>query len=133
MRRVSVTVFAVGFALALGACDPKHPCDPGYYADHGACYTKNTAHDAAVSGDASSDAAASEGPAKDKYAGFGRGCEKASDCPETAPSCLAPQLPICTVLNCLGKGSDICPPNWKCMDVKGISPDPSVESVCLNL
>jgi hypothetical protein len=115
------------FGCALGACDPSDPCDPGYYADHGACY-RLAAGDAAVDDDAGSEPAADAG----RYAGFGDSCSKQSDCPPSAPACGAPMLPVCTVVNCLDKGPGVCPPGWNCMDVKAVSPDPAIESVCVN-
>ena len=113
------------FGCASFACQPSDPCDPGQYADHGACYP---IHDAA----ADDEDAGGDAGTEDRYAGFGKSCTQSSDCPETAPSCGAPMLPLCTVVNCLAMGAGACPPDWTCMDVKDLSPDPSVESVCVN-
>jgi hypothetical protein len=127
-------VIALAFTAAASGCDPSDPCDPGYYEEHGACYPEPVVQDAG--GDAQLDPGDedaggtpdAEAPA-DPYEGFGDPCEEQSDCPE-ALVCGAPQLALCTQVNCLDD-STVCPPGWTCFDTMGMSPDPSVTSVCL--
>jgi hypothetical protein len=122
-------VFALGIAVAvLTACQFAHPCDPGYYADHGACYLLDSGMP-----DSGSDLdSGAEDAQVDRYAGFGKPCTKSSECPASAPTCGAPMFAMCTVVNCLDKGADTCPRDWTCLDVKTLSTDPSVASVCVN-
>jgi hypothetical protein len=121
------------------ACDPSDPCDPGYYEEHGSCYP--LARPPEDAGDTGSDEGDDDGgaltdaestdPPADPYAGFGDACEEQSDCPNGL-ICGAPQLALCTQVNCLDDAT-VCPPDWICYDTMGASPDPSVTSVCLNL
>ena len=132
----------VGLSLVLsllgGACDPSDPCDSGYYEEHGACYPiRMPVSDGGGDGDGDGDdedaggePSDAEAPS-DPYEGFGDECEEQSDCPNGLV-CAAPQLPYCTQVNCMDD-ADICPPEWTCFDTMGMSPDPSVTSVCLNL
>jgi hypothetical protein len=124
----NIRLIALGVAMvALAACITS-PCDPGYYADHGACYRID-----AGSPDGGSDLdAGAEDASTDRYAGFGKACTKSSQCPASAPTCGAPMFAMCTVVNCLDKGPDTCPPDWTCLDVKTLSTDPNVTSVCVN-
>lgn len=130
--------------LALGAllgCDPDAPCDPGDYEEHGACYPLPSDAGSGPGSDASDDddaggedAAADDAsgpPPGDPFVGYGDTCEGASDCPSWLV-CGAPDLPYCTRTNCMGV-ADACPPDWTCFDTTGVSPDPSVTSICLNL
>lgn len=124
--------------LAGVACDPSDPCDSGYYEEHGACYPIRTTADAG-DGDGDGDGDdedAGGGPTdaaapSDPYEGFGDECGEQSDC-ANGLVCGAPQLPYCTQVNCMDD-LDTCPPEWTCFDTMGMSPDPSVTSVCLNL
>lgn len=116
----------IGCVLVLAACAPSHPCDPGYRVDHGACFKLGPAP--AQDDDAGPDAPKFAGD----YSDFGRACTSQSDCGGAAPTCAAPNFPVCTHINCLAD-SQICPPDWKCMDVSAFSPDPSVKSLCLDL
>jgi hypothetical protein len=123
--RLAALVIAIG---VFAACDPSSPCDPGYYADHGACYLSSSGkHDGAPDLDAGAEDAQAG-----RYDGFGTACTQSSQCPASAPACGAPMLAVCTIVNCLDKGPDTCPPHWTCLDVKTLSPDPTVESVCVN-
>jgi hypothetical protein len=125
-------VVTLGIAMAvLAACEFDHPCDPGYYADHGACYLLDSGLPDA-GGDLDSGASEADAAQVDRYAGFGKACTQSSECPASAPSCGAPMFAVCTVVNCLDKGADTCPPGWTCLDVKTLSTDPSVASVCVN-
>lgn len=110
--------------LALGACNPSDRCDPGYTVDHAACVPNRPMN--ADDGDA--------GPKRfnDDYTDFGLSCATSADCGGAAPFCAAPNLPVCTQLDCLGNGK-ICPPDWLCMDVSAFSPDPRVSSLCIDL
>jgi hypothetical protein len=108
------------------ACDPSDPCDPGYYADHGACLLPSPRRDG--SGDAGTDDA---GPQPFNEKDFGYACATDADCGGSAPSCGAPQLPVCTAINCLG-GAVRCPSTWNCLDVSAWTPDPAIQSVCVN-
>jgi hypothetical protein len=119
--------------LTALACDPSDPCDSGDYEEHGACYPirqeqpESDAGPVEDAGDAASDAA-DEPPS---YEGFGEECTEAADCPNDL-ICGAPMLPVCTQVNCLDEPS-ICPPDWTCFDTTGLSPDPNVTSICLEL
>jgi hypothetical protein len=139
MTRVLLLPAALLLA-SLSACDPSDACDPGYTEIHGTCYPNPQSMPANDGGndpdngldtDAGDDVTADAGPAGDPYEGFGDACEDQSDCPDTL-TCGAPQLALCTQVNCLEDPS-ICPPDWTCLDTTGISPDPSVTSVCLML
>jgi hypothetical protein len=129
-QRWSFVCAAVSLSLGSLACDPSDPCDPGYYADHGACYRQATG-DASTQDAATLDAAAPDA-ATASYEGFGKSCSKASDCSGAASSCGAPMSPMCTAINCL-KMPKICPPDWQCIDVSAFSPDPNVTSACVKL
>ena len=136
MKRV---LLAASLITAWSACDPSDPCDSGYEEEHGACYPIRAPQDAAQ-GDEPDGATDEDGgslsdaevePPGDPYEGFGDECEDESDCPEDLV-CGAPQLAMCTQVNCMDEPS-ICPPDWTCFDTTGVSPDPSVTSVCLKL
>jgi hypothetical protein len=111
--------------LGLAACDPSHPCDDGYYADHGMCLRIVAP---AVDAGADQDG----GPARtNPNANFGDPCSSAAECGGKAPVCGAPMLPVCTLVNCLQ--DDIpCPPDWNCLDVTAFTTDPKVKSVCVS-
>lgn len=140
LRRPVDVVLALLLLTAL-ACDPSDPCDPGDYEEHGLCREiPDEVVDAGM--DASSDASSDEGddggsepeeepPTSDPYEGFGDGCADDGDCPNDL-ICGAPMLPSCTQVNCTEEPS-ICPPDWTCFDTTGVSPDPSVTSICLDL
>jgi hypothetical protein len=117
----------IAFVLTLAACAPSHPCDPGYRVDHGACL-KVAPPRMQDDADAGSDAPRFAGD----YSDFGLACETQADCGGAAPFCAAPNFPLCTHLDCL-TDSTICPPDWHCLDVSALSPDPTVTSLCLNL
>jgi hypothetical protein len=133
---VAPTVRALGaLMLALVACstgcDPSDPCDPGYYEEHGACYPFPVVLDAggdAQAGDDGGSEPDGEAPA-DPYEGFGDDCVEQSDCAGDLV-CGGEQFPRCTQVNCMADTS-VCPPGWICFDTMGMSPDPSVTSVCL--
>jgi hypothetical protein len=127
-ERIRLAVLAIALGM-FAACDPSNPCDPGYYADHGACYLSDAGTPDGSADDAGSDAVDAQA---DRYAGFGNACTQSSQCPESAPTCGAPMFAVCTVVNCLDKPAGACPPNWTCLDVKTLSPDPTIKSVCVN-
>lgn len=134
--RARAALMAALLSASFGGCDPSEPCDPGYYVEHGACYENPVVEDAG--GDAQVDEdddggalSADAAPATDPYEGFGEPCQEQSQCPGDLV-CGAPQLPMCTQVNCLDDDS-VCPPDWTCYDTMGASPDPSVTSVCLML
>ena len=104
------------------ACDPDDPCDPGYYADHGACLMPPPKRE---------DAGLVDGAVPFNESDFGYVCSSNADCGGSAPTCGAPQLPICTAVNCLA-GATRCPTGWNCLDISAWTPDPSVQSVCVN-
>jgi hypothetical protein len=115
----------------LLACDPEHPCDPGYKADHGVCLRENGGSGPEADG-GSEDAGPAESYDNDDSA-FGRTCEKQSDCGGKAPVCGAPMLPLCTAVNCM-QGESQCPATWTCLDISNWErPDPSVKSICVQL
>ena len=132
MTRAAWLCIVVWFAsLGVFGCDPSDPCDRGQYADHGACYAlpRDGGDDASVAVDgAVGDADSGEL----SYEGFGDACDRPEDCKGAAPSCGAPTSPVCTAVNCMGKPA-ACPPDWTCLDVTGLSPDPSVKSACVKL
>lgn len=105
-------------------CEPDDPCDPGYYADHGACL--RMAPPKTDAGEAPGDAAM---PFNESD--FGYSCTSDADCGGSAPSCGAPRLPICTAINCL-TGGGRCPASWNCLDISTWTPDPKIQSVCVN-
>jgi hypothetical protein len=113
-------------AACLPACDPTDACDPGYYADHGACFLPRPPRD--PSADAGS---APDGAVPFNEQDFGYACTTDADCGGSAPRCGSPQLPICTAVNCLS-GEGRCPATWKCLDVSTWTPDPKIQSVCVN-
>lgn len=108
-------------------CDPRDPCDPGQYADHGACYPRLPGLDAG-----GSDAASADGAAKNPGATFGTPCTTHAQCGEDAPNCGAPMLSYCTAVNCMS-GAATCPADWECFDIRGLSPLPEVTSICLRI
>jgi hypothetical protein len=124
-------------ALVAGSgCDPSDPCDPGYEEIHGACYKMQAPLDASTDAsgpdeDGGDDEPDGEAPAspEDLYEFFGDNCSDESGCPE-ALICGAPQLPMCTQVNCLDDET-LCPPDWTCTDISAFSPDPEVTSICL--
>lgn len=126
MRAAWLCIFVSLAATGVG-CDPSNPCDRGQYADHGACYP--LPRDGG-DGDASEPADADSGEVS--YEGFGDTCDGPEDCKGAAPSCGAPLSPVCTAVDCMGKPS-LCPPDWMCLDVTGLSPDPAVTSACVKL
>ncbi|MET0339798.1 MAG: hypothetical protein ABW252_02305 [Polyangiales bacterium] len=113
--------------LALVACLPDNPCDPGDYHDHGACYPRSSMQDAGPLLDAAMPVDAGGG---DPTATFGKACTSDAECGGVAPTCAVPQLPYCTALNCLDRPG-ICPSRWTCLDARGISPVAGVDSLCL--
>lgn len=138
LQRIGVFGWLALAALAGAACDPNDACDSGYYEEHGACIPVPRSEDAGSmhegdsddDGGAEPDASDDAAPASDPYEGSGDDCDDASDCREGL-ICGAPQLALCTQVNCMEDPS-ICPPDWTCFDTTGVSPDPSVTSVCLN-
>jgi len=110
----------------LAACDPDDPCDPGYFEDYGVCLRKAPR----VERDAGADAGDAAEPFDESD--FGYTCSSDADCGGSAPSCGAPRLPICTVINCLD-GASRCPASWTCLDISSWTPDPKIQSVCVNL
>lgn len=134
----ALTAVLMAMWLLASACDPSDPCDPDYEEIHGACYPRRApadTDDAAVGldddGGSTTEGDAAAEPPSDPYEGFGDECEDASDCRDGL-ICGAPQLPMCTQVNCMAEPS-ICPPDWTCFDTTGVSPDPSVTSICLNI
>lgn len=130
-----VRLLLIAGLAAIGACDPSDPCDPGFYEEHGACYPNPRSADAGdddarVDEGDDDDGGAGEPEPTDPYEGFGDPCEEQSDCVDGL-ICGAPQLALCTQVNCLDDPS-ICPPDWICYDTMGMSPDPNVDSVCLD-
>jgi len=120
-----VCVLFLLLACALWGCEPDDPCDPGFTADHGACLRMAPKM---VEQDAGTSDAAAEFDESD----FGYSCTTDADCGGSAPACGAPRLPICTAINCLN-GQSRCPSNWMCLDVSSWTPDPKIQSVCVNL
>ncbi len=121
--------------LWLWACDPAHPCDPGYTATFGSCL--KTPVDAgkgvadAAADDAGTDDAASTAVSSCKpYDHFGDKCATNGDCACGAATCATQGLLYCTRLNCMGDPKS-CPPTWTCTDISAVSPDPTVTSICL--
>ena len=110
----------------LNACNPDDPCDPGYVADHGACLRQARPKSDNDAGAPSTDAATPF-----DVNDFGYTCATDADCGGSAPSCGAPRLPICTAVNCL-TGMGRCPDTWNCLDVSSWTPDPKIQSVCVN-
>jgi len=118
-------------ASAAAACDPDDPCDPGYYADHGLCVRRPDTPKLDADGGVVEDDAGG-GYANDD-SDFGRPCATQEDCGGKAPECGAPQLPLCTAINCL-QGESQCPVNWTCLDISSWErPYPYVLSICVQL
>lgn len=147
---VRLRSLVAGAACALialcAACELDNPCDPGHRLEHGACYPPKRATPGGAkpdAGAASADAGAVDGdggdepradasaPAGDPYEGFGEACAMTADCAKGL-ICGAPMLALCTRTNCIDD-PDACPSDWTCLDVTGLSPDPSVTSICLML
>jgi hypothetical protein len=129
LRSRSSLFALVALSLAAAACDPEHPCERGYHADHGACYLD----DAGIGpGDASSDEDAAAGGGGGEATGFGKACTTMADCGGDAPLCGGAMLPFCTAVDCMADGKDLCPSGWRCLDVSQFSPDPNIKTVCVN-
>jgi len=144
-------VYVCAAAACMIACDPSDPCDSGYYEEHGSCRLlpsdaggdsggesggesgggASPSDDDDAGPNADSDADSDAASNADPYAGFGDDCTEQTDCPD-ALVCGAPMLPYCTAINCMDD-AQLCPPDWLCFDTMGMSPDPTVTSVCLNL
>lgn len=107
--------------VCAGACQPQDACDPGYYADHGACYLIDA-------GSGSDEDSGDDDP----YAGFGDPCTSNDDCNDNAPVCGRPPFQVCTQTGCMEEPT-LCPPTWTCFDVTGLSGDPNITSACVNL
>jgi hypothetical protein len=127
-RRRGLGALAWVLALAAISCDPDQACDPGFYADHGGCYPL----DAAAPSD-DDDAGGGNGGGGNPNAKFGTPCSVQSDCGGVAPTCGAPQFPVCTAINCQAQPVNPCPATWTCLDVTAYTTDPSVTSVCVQL
>jgi hypothetical protein len=98
-------------------------CDPGQIVRDNVCYA------APVKAPPKVDAGPSDGAAATLDT-FGKSCQAAADCAGgNASICGAPQLPICTQINCdSGEVNEgICPTGWQCLT---IAPNPSV---CLKM
>jgi hypothetical protein len=124
MTRRSALFFVLG-ALALAACDPSNPCDPGYYSDHFFCLQIDASAGFMTDEDAGSDSG--------KNTAHGTPCSKQSDCGGEAPVCGAPQLPVCTSVECMVDGKDTCPSGWTCLDVTRYATNLPVSSECVML
>jgi hypothetical protein len=120
---------------STGACDMSDPCDPGYHEELGVCHPPpppDAGRKSADAGSSADDAAAGDASApRDPHEGFGDPCMDRNECPDGFV-CGAPMLPMCTRTNCMDDAT-ICPPGWTCFDTTGVSPDPSVNSICLDL
>jgi hypothetical protein len=134
VRMLSVLVLSL--AAGSSGCDPSDQCDSGYYVEHGACYPNPVpipdagGSDAQLGEDEDGGGSVPDAePPSDPYEGFGDACEDVSDCRDGL-ICGAPQLALCTQVNCL-EDPTVCPPGWTCYDTMGASPDPTVTSVCL--
>lgn len=126
-------VLTLALAASWSGCDPSDPCDPGYYEEHGACYPYPVVQDAGGDAQAGEDedggSESDAAPPADPHAGFGEDCVEQSDCSNNLV-CGGEQFPRCTQVNCMDDPG-ICPPDWICYDTMGMSPDPTVTSVCL--
>jgi hypothetical protein len=123
------TLAALASVGVLAGCDPKHPCDKGYYADHGFCYLMDAGNDWYL--DASIDGEDGGVVPQNPNAMYGSPCKLQSDCGGEAPVCGGPMLPLCTTINCESAG---CPVGWSCIDVSkypGVAP--GVISVCIEI
>ena len=125
MNRWMLTLAAVSCWFGLLACDPENACDSGYYADHGYCL-RHVMLDASVAEDGGE-------IMQNPNATFGTSCTSHSDCGGEAPVCGGPLLPVCTTINCLDTGEDICPAPWTCVDVTKYMPGPGVTHTCVKL
>jgi hypothetical protein len=116
--------------IAIGGCElGDTPCDPGQTLDHGLCYP--AAPDASNMDAGDDDDAGGPGDASaDPFAGFGDECSEQSECAPYGLVCGMSFLPYCTRTNCTGVPNG-CPGGWTCLDTTGLSPDPSVTSICL--
>ena len=125
-------VFACAlYCFGLAACDPNDPCDSGYFADHGYCYLLDAGFDWV----SDAQVADEDGglPSSNPNATFGLPCTLQSECGGKAPVCGGPMLPICTDINCMDTGANICPSGWQCIDITkyGTAAAPGVTSVCI--
>ena len=129
---MKATWVVLSIVLSAAACDPDDPCDPGYYADHGLC-VRNMAppRPAADGGAEGEDAGSGDTVFSNDDSDFGRPCEVQTDCGGKAPECGAPELPLCTAINCL-QGESQCPADWICLDISSWErPYPYVKSICV--
>jgi hypothetical protein len=107
----------------LGACWETDMCDPGQVVQDDLCYPAPPPHVPKVDAGGTGDASA-------PLDTFGKACSAPGDCAGgNATICGAPQLPLCTQIDCLaGEANEgVCPAGWQCLTVP---PNPSV---CLKL
>lgn len=129
IARLAVVLSTLGCVVAIAGCDPKRPCDEGYFADHGFCYLVDAGTDWFVDGAVGLDDGGTVEQNPD--ATYGTPCKLQSDCGGVAPVCGGPMLPLCTTINCESAG---CPSGWSCIDVTkypGVAP--GVMSVCIEI
>lgn len=121
----------LGLCLCLCACQPGTLCDPGQHAMGGGCYPDPKP--AADSGEPNADDAGepAAGSCKgDPYEGFKASCTKSSECGCRASTCAVP-LNYCTKVNCDPSVASDCPAGWTCLMIPaGMSPDPSITTIC---
>lgn len=97
----------------LGACWETDMCDPGQILKDNVCYPAPPPPPPPKEGGAGEDT-------------FGKTCSTQEDCAGgNATICGAPQLPMCTQINCQAgeENQGICPSGWTCLTVP---PNPSV-------
>ncbi|HKP62570.1 MAG TPA: hypothetical protein VJV78_37805 [Polyangiales bacterium] len=128
-------------ALLLCGCQPSVLCDPGQYHMGGGCYPnpKDSGSDEDLdAGDAAAadggDAAMGDECPGDPYDGFGVKCTGEGQCSCHAPQCAPSPLGYCTKLNCDLEVKTDCPPDWTCLMIPpGVSPDPSLKTLCIKM
>lgn len=130
-RSIALLRFALGAVLAaasaaLAACEDDSPCDPGQVYRNSACYPAPTA----TGGSTGNPGDGAAGETSGETSQFGKSCTSQDECGGDAPICGAPQLPMCTQINCAEgeANAGACPPDWMC-----ISPGGSTPSACVKL
>jgi hypothetical protein len=107
-------------APLMQGCWDSDPCDPGQIVKDNLCYDPPPPPPPKVDAGPLPEGSV---PPQDT---FGKSCSTQTDCAGgNAPVCGAPQLPICTQIDCQSGEANqgVCPSGWQCLTVP---PNPSV-------
>jgi hypothetical protein len=124
-RRLGFGLIGLLSAFALGtlpSCHDDEPCDPGQEYLNSSCFPIKTGSGGSSTGTGGANGAG--GDSTGETSQFGKTCATAQECAGDAPICAAPQLPVCTQINCAAgeENEGACPPDWTCLM---IAPNPS--------